>query len=167
MWTKELWVKEVLTNECSKANPEILGFIYDITNHNPTPEGVEIIESMFCSGYCYHFALILNNLFEGEIVWHKYFSHILWRETQTQICYDAHGVFRDYDDHDIVPVSVLGERGLEAFLHRGKDKAYPDFEDYVQKRVNEYEKSMGWEVTTNPYSTKNRDNTHEITELFD
>lgn len=149
MWTKADWIQSI-TEKHAGANPKVLSFIWGITNYTPIPGGAEIIDNLFASGYCYHFAIILNNLFDGEIVWHKYFSHILWRETQTQICYDIHGVFEDYGGQDIVPISVLGEQGLECFLHRGNDNLYPDFVAHVQKYVNEYERSMGWEITTNP-----------------
>ncbi len=173
MWTRDKWVEHYL-KRYPGSNPKVLGFIFDIVNHQLTVEGSEAIETLFSSGYCYHFAVILKNLFGGEIMWHKYHGHIVWYESDTQICYDVHGVFIDYTEQDIVPISILGDKGLEGFLHRGDDKKYSTDEitSYVQARVNEYEKKMGWEITTNPYAKNNfeervTEECEDCTRLFD
>ena len=165
MLTRDEWVGHFL-EKYPGSNSKVLEFIFDMINHQATVESVDVIEMLFSSGYCYHFATILKNLFGGEIMWHKYHGHIVWCESDTQICYDVHGVFIDYNEQDIIPISVLGDVGLESFLHRGYDKKYSTDEitSYVQARVNEYEKKMGWEITTNPYvHTKSSG----YTELFD
>lgn len=52
------------------ADPEVLQFIDDFVTHESTLSDDEstIIQRLFSNGYCYHFAIILKNIFNrGEI----------------------------------------------------------------------------------------------------
>ena len=112
-----------LVNSWLKSFPgsskEILTFIANIL-YAQGPNNAEIIRSLYAAGYCYYFALMLKDAFGGEMCWHKGYSHIVWRDTNTDTVYDIDGVFYDYWEGDIVPIDVL-KADLECFRHRGKD----------------------------------------------
>ena len=151
MWTREKWINDWY-KKFPGSSEEVLGFIYDVVSKNRSPQEAEVIERLFGNGYCYYFALMLKDAFGGEIRWVKYHSHIVWEDTSTNVCYDIHGVYYDYGEFDILPIEVLGEE-VETFKHRGKDydKSIITIQKETQKRVNEYEKEMGWPVTKDPY----------------
>lgn len=97
-----------------KFNPrsDVMNFIKDFNKMSDDLRGV------FMNGYCYHFALILSNMFDGEILWHKGYGHIVCRIDD--LCYDIEGVCDDYTPEEYVPISVLKE-SIESFKHRGHD----------------------------------------------
>jgi len=107
-----------------KVRKDVLSFIYDIDNKSTQydsniKEKIYFFrtpaEIMFADGYCYYFALILKDAFGGSIMWHKNHGHIVWMD-ENKICYDIYGVFDDYGEGDIVPISELGEK-LIYFKH--------------------------------------------------
>lgn len=114
----ENWVNGQL-NYFKGSNKNVLTFIANIL-YSRGIENPEIVRGIFAAGYCYYFALMLKDAFGGEICWHKGFSHIVWKDTRDDIVYDIDGVFYDYNEGDIVPISFLREE-LESFRHRGKD----------------------------------------------
>lgn len=151
MWTATDWIRDI-QRQFPGTREDVLKFIYDIVFHSGEVQ-TDAISELFSSGYCYYFALMLKSAFGGQVMWHKYHGHIVWLDTTTDICYDVNGVFVDAGEEDIVPVEILGDIGLESFLHRGNDTKYStdEVQSYVQPRVNEYEKKMGWTITRNPY----------------
>lgn len=111
----DVWLEEQLKKN-RKAKPEILKFIWNFVTHDKIPESFRVIEHQFTTGYCYHFALIMKNMFGGKIVWHKGHSHILWQD-RNKVVYDIRGVYCDYRIYEIVPVSELGDN-IEDYLHK-------------------------------------------------
>lgn len=109
---------------------------------------------------------MLKDAFGGEIIWLKYRGHIVWRDTGTDILYDVCGVYTDYTEDELIPFDIV-KYGLESFRHRGHDAdlSVDEIEAYVQPRVNEYERKMGWTITKNPYYHNNASKI--MTEFFD
>lgn len=134
---------------------EVLHFIGSLVTHLNTPESTSCIESVFSSGYCYYFALMLQHNFGGDIMWHYGYSHIVWLDSD-EIAYDIHGVFNDYAEHDLVPVDLLGS-GLNNFLHVTDIPETPEEINLIHKRVKEWR------------TRKTLDNfrIQEVTTLFD
>ena len=63
---------------------------------------------IFTEGGCYHFAVILDHLFEGEIVHHNIINHFMlrvrdsaWGEELSYTYYDITGVVDIIDEHNI------------------------------------------------------------------
>lgn len=108
--TKEEWITSWTSDRYSHVNKEVIEFIGNILFHS---HDTESIYQLFACGYCYYFAIILKTAFNrGDIVWHKGFSHIMWRDTDN-IVYDIGGVF---EEGDVVPIEELGE-GIIDFKH--------------------------------------------------
>lgn len=121
----------------------ILAFIKNILTNRGTQDS-EPIEHLFSNGYCYYFALILKDAFGGEIVWPKYYGHIVWYDTIDNVCYDAHGVNDAHCERDLVPIRVLTEGNLMAFKHTDERIELTPEDMYIQQGlVNEYEFSHG------------------------
>lgn len=120
--SKEKWIENQL-KQFPRADEKILTFIANMGCHSQfnRVSDVEAIRYLFHAGYCYHFAVILKEMFGGTITWHKGFSHIVWTNdkviTKDSIFYDIEGVFYDYADDEMVPATVLGDE-LEYFKHR-------------------------------------------------
>lgn len=114
-WTKDAWIKwyEVNRPECRQ---DVITFIANILFHNPKDLS-DSIYNLFACGYCYYFALMLKDAFGGEICWHVGHSHIVWRD-ENFVCYDIGGIFEDYGDDEVVPISALTDAELESFRHR-------------------------------------------------
>lgn len=121
----------------------ILTFINNILTNRGTQES-EPTERLFSNGYCYYFALILKDAFGGEIMWPKYYDHIVWLDTVDNVCYDAHGVNDAHCEQDLVPIRVLTEANLMAFKHTDERIELTPEDMYIQQGlVNEYEFSQG------------------------
>lgn len=125
---KEEWVNQWLQTHPT-ADKEVLNFICAILYKKSSiyikncktmeynPYSGDAIYNLFACGYCYYFALMLKDAFNrGEIMWHKGFSHIVWQDVNG-ICYEIGGVFYDYNEEDIVPISTLSEEELGWFKH--------------------------------------------------
>ena len=94
---------------------EVIEFITKFKFKNG-PDGVKYVEDTFGNGYCYYFALMLKEAFQrGELKWHRNHSHIVWMDING-ISYDIYGPFKDYNDGDLVSISVLGEL-IKDFKH--------------------------------------------------
>ena len=113
------WVEEQ-KEQYPDADTDILRFIGETASWNTDTETdyKNTPECLFSNGYCYHFAVMLQHLFGGEIMWHKFHSHIVYMDDK-QIPYDAHGVFDDYEEGELLPVSVLSDVDLKLFQHVG------------------------------------------------
>ncbi|MDF2879545.1 MAG: hypothetical protein K0R54_102 [Clostridiaceae bacterium] len=116
MTKKKLEWIECQLKQFPGCREDVIRFIGDILFFSPNSESDDI-RLLFHAGYCYYFAKILMDAFDGEICWHKGYGHIVWRDG-LDYCYDIEGVFYDYNDNEIVPICVLGE-SLEDFRHRG------------------------------------------------
>lgn len=111
----DVWLEEQLKKN-RKAKPEVLEFIWNFVTHDKSTESFRVIEHQFTTGYCYHFALIMQKMFGGKIVWHKGHSHILWQD-RNKVAYDIRGVYCDYRLGEIAPTSALGDE-IEDYFHR-------------------------------------------------
>lgn len=90
----------------------------DVIEFIQTMVSTEEIRNLFMSGYCYHFAVILKDMFDGELKWHRGYGHIVCQIGD--MCYDADGICDDYCPEDYVPIDALKE-SVETFKHRGHD----------------------------------------------
>ena len=121
--TKDEWIDYEIAQTPS-ARKDVIQFIAEVSFHC---KATTAIYELFQQGYCYYFALMLKDAFGGEMMWHKFHSHIVWQD-ENGVCYDSMGVFEDYDKDDIVPLSEidieaeklgrLEDSGLETFRHR-------------------------------------------------
>lgn len=101
---------------------DIINFIADMlycTGADPIS-----VHKLFKCGFCYHFAVILQNEFGGEIKWIKGCSHIVWVD-ENGLAYDIEGFRNDLCLVELVPLSMIdeeasktGKGGLESFRHR-------------------------------------------------
>lgn len=111
--TKEEWINS-WCGEKWNGNRDVITFIANILYHNGNE--CESIYNLFAAGYCYYFALMLKDAFQrGEICWHKNFSHIVWVDDD-KTAYEIGGIFYDYNEDELVPLSKLGE-DLRYFKH--------------------------------------------------
>ena len=87
-----------------KANKQILYFIANFVYHH----GIDREETMinqFRAGYCYHFAMMLKNMFnDGEIYWCAPFGHMVYMHDN--IPYDIEGV-NDSDCDYYIPIEYI------------------------------------------------------------
>lgn len=122
IWTKEDWVNTNL-KQFSDSRKDVLEFIYNIVNKFSyiNLESCETIENLFACGYCYYFALMLKDAFGGKVCWHYGHGHIVWVD-ETDIAYDIHGVFTDYNEGELIPIDKVDKRIIERFRHRGHDR---------------------------------------------
>lgn len=105
---KEEWIKAWTSGKWESSNKDVIKFIADILYHNPNSDN-EDIYNLFACGYCYYFAVMLKDAFKrGEILWHKGFGHIVWKDID-DIAYDIGGIFYDYGEGDLVSLDELGE----------------------------------------------------------
>lgn len=103
---------------------DVLNFIADFL-YNTGADPVSLA-TVFTSGYCYHFAVILQHEFGGTIRWLKNRSHMVW-EDENGILYDIEGVY-EISPYDVVcsleeleTCTKRGEieiSGLEEYRHR-------------------------------------------------
>ncbi len=108
-------------------DPEVIRFIAELRFHGGDDKSNErAIHNLFTAGYCYHFAVILKNVFNrGKICLHKDHSHIVWVDdiNNMNIPYDIDGMYYDLDE--LIPIEELSEEQLEPYIHRS-DKYYLD-----------------------------------------
>ena len=82
-----------------EGKEEVMKFIddfYDRFGEN-TKESIKILRDQFMSGYCWHFAKILQSTFErGKVCWVKENSHIVWLDDDLR-SYDIGGLYNDYN----------------------------------------------------------------------
>ena len=95
------------------ADRDVIKFISDVRYHQGE-ENSETIHNLFSSGYCYHFALILQHCFKrGDVCLAYPFGHMVWRDING-VVYDIEGVNTKYEE--LVEVDKLG-KSLNGFLH--------------------------------------------------
>lgn len=98
-----------------KSDPNLLRFIAEIITHNGCAnEKTEDIHSLFAAGYCYYFALMLQDAFPGgTICWAAPFGHIVYQ--YENINYDVDGVYSG-EATSFIPISRLGS-AIDDFRH--------------------------------------------------
>lgn len=121
---REDFMAENLSRTNKPFRKDVLNFIADFL-YTTGAYPVSLV-TVFTSGYCYHFACILQHEFGGNIRWVKNRSHMVW-EDETGMLYDIEGIF-ELTPFDIVfPLEELdrlaahGEisiDGLEEYRHR-------------------------------------------------
>ena len=133
------WISTQL-NTYNNANKEILTFIANILFQQGEASS-EIIIKLFKEGYCYYFANMLKDAFEGEIYWNKKDEHIIWKDNNSNTYYDIEGVVSKLKKEDIINISFLGD-DLESFRHRGKDfdilKEIEEYSFMLDKTLDEF-----------------------------
>lgn len=116
---------------------EVEEFIDDFVNKGDYPD---VIEKQFADGYCYHFAIILKNIFNrGEIVWAAPYGHIMWKDIDG-VPYDIYGKFGSEYDY-LIPISFLGE-DLKDFTHRRSDIRSGATKERIQQIIDNYKESV-------------------------
>lgn len=105
----------MITQMRSNVNEKIIEFIGNFYKSNDkSHEECEVIRKQFRNGYCYHFAVILRDLFPGgEMCIAAPFGHIVY--VYENIPYDVEGVY-DGEATDFIPISFLGDR-ITNFKH--------------------------------------------------
>lgn len=108
-----------LIDSAAKRNPNadrrILEFIFKCRCAAGTDAAYQsAITTLFSSGYCYYFALMLKDAFpEGEICWAAPFGHIVF--LYQDVAYDIDGLYAG-ESNLFVPVSRLGQ-AIDDFRH--------------------------------------------------
>lgn len=117
---KEEWITAWTTGKWESANKDVITFIANILYHSENgKDNSEVIYGLFGCGYCYYFALMLQNAFNrGSIMWHTNHGHIVWLDVDGA-AYDIGGVFYDYNEGDLSSISDLGD-DIENFKHVDK-----------------------------------------------
>lgn len=98
------------------CDKEVLYFIGSVRYHKGG-KYEEAIDSLFISGYCYYFALMLKEAFGRGMICNNGRSHIVWLDgtnQNTDVAYDITGVYTDYEV--LIPVKAMGETILD-FMH--------------------------------------------------
>ena len=130
---KEEYIKQYTSEKYCQYDQEVIAFIaeilYDMRNAQ------DQIRSFFRSGYCYHFACILQSIFHrGELYLTEPCGHIVWMDTDG-LAYDVEGPYlpEEHDCDRFIPVSFLGDT-IYDFLHiPGKEYQAPtDFHKWAK-----------------------------------
>lgn len=88
-------------------NMNVIRFIDEVSSF-PDRDGIpgEHIDHLFCAGYCYYFAHMLEMAFGGKVCWVQDRGHIAWadcdkdctlEQLQNAIVYDITGIADDYE----------------------------------------------------------------------
>lgn len=118
-----------------QADEQVLDFIIDFLCHHKNVDEQEVIRSQFRAGYCYHFAIILKNIFNrGEICWCAPYGHICWVD-DNGVPYDIEGICQS-DCEYFIPVSYIQE-GLADFMHI-KGISFNASQEYIDNAINRY-----------------------------
>lgn len=129
----------MITQMRSNVNEKIIEFIGNFYKSNDkSHEECEVIRKQFRNGYCYHFAVILKDLFPGgEICVAAPFGHIVY--VYENIPYDVEGVY-DGEATDLIPISFLGDR-IKNFKHIPGEHVEETLNDVVNT-IKSYRKSI-------------------------
>ncbi len=134
--SKEEWISfyEEKHEKYPDIDMNVIQFIADFLCHTGD-DGVEAIEKLFVSGYCYYFAVILKVAFKrGEICQAYPYGHIVWVDV-TGIAYDITGIAQDYEE--VIPIANYGI-ALNTFRHvPGEVMPTIDEEIYIVEKIRE------------------------------
>ena len=112
--TEKDWIKKVKSVH-SKADEQVLQFIYDFRTMQKSEAAEDAIYTQFESGYCYYFAHMLKLAFKrGEVCWAAPYGHMVWVDDDG-IPYDISGV-DDSDTNDYIPEFMM-ESTVKDFRH--------------------------------------------------
>lgn len=109
-------------------NMNVIRFIDEVSSF-PDRDGIpgEHIDHLFCAGYCYYFAHMLEMAFGGKVCWVQDRGHIAWadcdkdctlEQLQNAIVYDITGIVDDYER--VWPIEYLGNT-IVNYMHNGKE----------------------------------------------
>lgn len=113
----------------NKPDEKVLQFIREF-RLSQGYENEEIIRSQFRAGYCYAFALILNDAYGGgTICWAAPFGHVVY--VIDGIPYDIEGVYEGEGFEYFIPMSEAG-RLVYDFKHRIDTESGLSWEDRLQ-----------------------------------
>lgn len=113
--TKEDWLATILT-QYPGANEEVLNFISDVIFRYEYDKMNAVLHDFFSNGYCYHFAVMLNNMFpKGKIMWLFKRGHIVWYDAISRACYDITDVYIDYTEGELMDLDCLASYELAGF----------------------------------------------------
>lgn len=119
-------------------NMNVIRFIDEVSSF-PDRDGIpgEHIDHLFCAGYCYYFAHMLEMAFGGKVCWIQDRGHIAWadcdkdctlEQLQNAIVYDITGIADDYER--VWPIEYLGDAIVD-YMHNGKEfHLNHDFKDW-------------------------------------
>lgn len=105
--------------EPTEQQNEVLGFLDEFTKHgiafNKTYGDVTLY-NQFMGGYCLHFALMLQGLFQrGKVCLAAPFGHMVWMDDDGT-CYD-YGGFYDGEAFYFIPIDMIPKSMLTDFRH--------------------------------------------------
>lgn len=136
----------------SRANEKVIDFIDNFSTLFGQFQGEEIdtVSTVFSRGFCYYFAIILKDAFDGrgEIYMTSDNRHIVWM--LNNVAYDINGVYRTYPrsanngnffNGELIPIVMLPNY-MESFKHvvPGTTKKGMNERDAVQKIMDAMEK---------------------------
>lgn len=105
-------------NQQRTPDEGVLTFIEQFLMHEGK-ENSEVIRHLFRAGYCYYFALMLQEAFQRGIICVAYpFGHIVWVDGKNEhsgVAYDIEGVYEG-EAEEFIPVEYLGDT-IEDFMH--------------------------------------------------
>ena len=107
---KENWIKSYIDKGW---DADVVTFIANVLYKGAEESGA--IAELFGSGYCYYFACMLQDAFKrGTVCWILNRSHIVWLDIDGT-AWDIYGVFDDYGEGELVPISDMLEDDLDLF----------------------------------------------------
>ena len=133
---QDKYVRELLSQEMANypdADKNVLEFIFSfLCSHAVNIDDTAHVRKIFMDGYCYYFAVMLQNAFPGgKIVWCAPYGHIAYE--YNAIVYDIEGV-NISDVEDYIPIEHIGER-ISEFKH--VPGVHFNFEETTTTDINE------------------------------
>lgn len=105
--------------EPTDRQKEVLGFLDKFIQHGVSHDkahGVDVLYDQFMNGYCLHFALMLQGLFQrGKVCLAAPFGHMVWMDDDGT-CYD-YGGFYDGEAYYFIPIDMIPKSMLTDFRH--------------------------------------------------
>lgn len=134
------------------GNPKVENFIQDFVTlfGQFQQEEIDTVSAVFSRGFCYYFAMILKEAFDGrgEIYMTSDDRHIVWM--CDNVAYDINGVYNKYPksanngnffNGELIPIAMLPNY-MQSFKHvvPGTTKRGMNERDAVQKIMDAMEK---------------------------
>lgn len=131
--TKWEYLYQFKADKYKDYDPIVINFIANILYNDRNRN--DDIRSFFRAGYCYHFAVILENIFQrGKLCITEPYGHIVWVDTNG-LAYDIEGPYlpSEHECERLTDITFLGDL-IYDFIHiPGKDYIAPqDFHDWAQ-----------------------------------
>lgn len=145
IWTKETFIK-ANQNRDPKANPDILGFIYDFNHSKSTdPCNLDYMRQTFAEKYCYYFAVMLKKVFEytgntnGDVCIMAPNGHFCYVDGNG-IPYDINGVYHGEAPY-YIPEKYMDDR-IKDFLHIDSITPHNTSEKEIKKMICHYKNAV-------------------------